>query len=147
MSALFNLTSDLYKAQDEEIGISNRSKYVEVLVAKSIAFSLPMPATMPEDPKLYFIDTFMSEARRKISAFNEEYPINIQSTYDLTVTMYVSRCHLVYSPEMINPTSLLIYLKDQPAFIYNVEPRYLDLPAIELSPVAKAKVDSFLINV
>lgn len=144
MSALANLNTVLFSKENEEVGIEARKSVIELVAAKTIAFLLPMPSEAVEDIKIYFIDKFMTEVRRKISAFNEEMPINIHSTYDLVFTIYRTRYNLVYTPFLIDPTSLLAFLSTSTTFSDFIEPKYKDLPPLTVSAMAQNMIVAYL---
>ena len=120
----------LYSAFQEEgfkdVPIEDRVIIVEANLAKYLAFQLPLPSSPLDALTPWYGSHCIGIVRTVISAFNEQYPINVENVIKLTQVMWTQRYNLCHRPRDFDLSALCMILinNDNSDLTYTMPPVY-----------------------
>lgn len=121
ITAIYNAFSGLV----DTIPLEERGPRVEVALAKSVAWSLPIPAMKVDQVNRCYVQTCQDLVTTIVSKFNEQYPIDIRACNDLIRELWMVRYTMVYFANSINTEGLLMLLSNSNSGLdYAISPRY-----------------------
>jgi hypothetical protein len=93
-----NQLTALYSAVGNSLDVTpeQRVNLIEVTLARKLAFSLPLPSEQVDSTSTYFSTTCANVVRLKVSAFNEQFPINVIAVMDMAKSFWEFRYSVVH---------------------------------------------------
>lgn len=105
-----------------DVSPQDRSLVVNLGIAKTIGYQLPIPATPVISPVTYFSETFKTEVNEIVSTINEVYVLDVTELLKYVKAIWVMRYRLVHEPRMVKLNKLI-----QCIDINTVDPTSLEL--------------------
>lgn len=81
---------------NSEIPMEQRGPVIEFLLAKEIAYRMPLPASKLDDVRMYYGTNHGPLVKNMVSCVNEGFPIDVLSTVELAYRIWMYRysvCH------------------------------------------------------
>lgn len=92
-------SSDLLKIiENTEVPFEHRQCMISYLLAKKVAYCLPLPTGQVDSHRLYFAEHCNGLAKEKVSLFNENLVVDVPNTVELVKQIWTLRYRAVHDP-------------------------------------------------
>lgn len=95
-SAINNIVSALGHSQIDPI---ERPKVVQFVLAKFVAYCLPMPSSPVKSANMHYVEQLRTQANEMIGEFNEVYVVNTKLTERLVQEIWKARYDGIFNVE------------------------------------------------